>query len=305
MQPRNLLDNSDFRNPVNQKGQTSYIGSDQGLYTIDRWKIWGNSTLTVNDGYIEITDRAYQYFTPNTFKNTVHTFAAKRLDGTIVITTFNPNQETTQDIYGNLLGSDAWTTIIGVTGGQYVWAALYEGSYTADTLPPYVPNGYAAELAACNSAPVDVGGGYGGGPLQAYPVGSIYVSATPTSPASLFGGTWEQMKDRFLLGAGDSYAAGGTGGEATHTLTRNEIPNYKIGGLAVMVPPLHGNWSNGGISASGLGDTSQTKPGIADVHNNRIDSGTQYGWDIYSYGGGSAHNNMPPYLAVYMWKRVS
>lgn len=146
LQPRNLLDNSDFRNPVNQRGATSYTGVE---YTIDRWKIWDNSTLNVNDGYIEITERAYQYYPLNTFKNTVHTFAAKKIDGTIVITTFNPNNEPIQDIYGNLLGSDGYTTIIGLARGQYVWAALYEGTYTADTLPPYVPKGYGAELAEC------------------------------------------------------------------------------------------------------------------------------------------------------------
>ena len=149
LQPRNLLDNSDFRNPVNQRGQTSYIGSDKGVYTIDRWKIWENSTLNVNDGYIENIGRVYQYYLPNTLKNTVHTFAAKKFDGTIITTTFNPNQKPTEDIYGNLLGSDGWTTIIGLNNGQYVWAALYEGSYTAETLPPYVPKGYAAEFAEC------------------------------------------------------------------------------------------------------------------------------------------------------------
>lgn len=141
--------------------------------------------------------------------------------------------------------------------------------------------------------------------LALYPVGAVYISANSTSPASLFGGTWTQLTDRFLLGAGNTYGAGSAGGEATHTLTRNEIPNYKIGDLAVMVPALHGNWSNGGISSSSLGDVSNTKPGLADKSNNSITSGIQYGYQIDSYGGGSAHNNMPPYLAVYMWKRVN
>ena len=141
--------------------------------------------------------------------------------------------------------------------------------------------------------------------LKAYPVGAIYISTSSTSPAYLFGGTWEQLTDRFLLGAGNAYGAGSAGGESMHTLTREELPNYKIGDLAVMVPAVHGNWSNGGIVACGLGDASRTKPGVADRSNNRIDSGIQYGWEIDSYGGGSAHNNMPPYLAVYMWKRVS
>ena len=141
--------------------------------------------------------------------------------------------------------------------------------------------------------------------LALYPVGAVYISANSTSPASLFGGTWTQLTDRFLLGAGNTYGVGSVGGESMHTLTRDEIPNYKIGRLATIVPPLHRNWSNDGISASSLGETSETKPGIADNNNNKITSGIQYGYDIYSYGGGSAHNNMPPYLAVYMWKRVS
>ena len=57
-----------------------------------------------------------------------------------------------------------------------------------------------------------------------YPVGAIYMSVNSTNPASLFGGTWEQIKDRFLLSAGDSYSAGSTGGEAEHTLTYGEMP---------------------------------------------------------------------------------
>lgn len=63
-----------------------------------------------------------------------------------------------------------------------------------------------------------------------YPVGSIYMSVNSTSPASLFGGTWERIKDRFLLAAGDTYSAGSTGGEAQHTLTVDEMPShYHIG----------------------------------------------------------------------------
>lgn len=60
----------------------------------------------------------------------------------------------------------------------------------------------------------------------AYPVGSIYMSVNSTSPSSLFGGTWVQLKDRFLLAAGDSYAAGTTGGEASHILSTGELPSH-------------------------------------------------------------------------------
>ena len=60
-----------------------------------------------------------------------------------------------------------------------------------------------------------------------YPVDSIYMSVNSTSPASLFGGTWTQLKDRFLLGAGSTYSNGATGGAATVTLTSDQIPSHK------------------------------------------------------------------------------
>ncbi|MBR2781172.1 MAG: hypothetical protein IKD81_07175 [Eubacteriaceae bacterium] len=59
-----------------------------------------------------------------------------------------------------------------------------------------------------------------------YPVGSIYMSTVQTSPQSLFGGIWERIKDRFLLSAGDSYAAGAVGGEESHVLSVNEMPSH-------------------------------------------------------------------------------
>ena len=62
---------------------------------------------------------------------------------------------------------------------------------------------------------------------MAHPIGSIYRSVNATNPATLFGGTWEQIKDCFLLSAGDTYAAGSTGGEATHKLTVAEMPAPK------------------------------------------------------------------------------
>lgn len=137
-----------------------------------------------------------------------------------------------------------------------------------------------------------------------YPVGSIYISVNNVNPSVLFGGTWEQIQDRFLLGAGSTYSAGSTGGEANHTLTQSEIPSYLIGDLPEIVPVDHRNWANGGIVESNLGKTSPTKPGIKSNGNN-ITSGTQYSYKIYSNGGGKPHNNMPPYLAVYIWKRVN
>ena len=117
--------------------------------------------------------------------------------------------------------------------------------------------------------------------LDVYPVGSIYMSVNSTSPATLFGGTWEQLEDRFLLGAGSTYTAGDTGGEATHLLDTNEIPSHSH-------YVMHRAWSWSGSGGSYLGMT---------------DSGGHSGFNTGNTGGGQAHNNMPPYLVVYMWKR--
>lgn len=120
-----------------------------------------------------------------------------------------------------------------------------------------------------------------------YPVGSIYMSVNNVSPATLFGGTWKAIQGKFLLGANSStYKAGSTGGEAAHTLTENEMPNHK-----------HSIWfpNDGGEQSAEIGypDTGSKNTYYAEASKT---SGT---------GGGAAHNNMPPYLAVYIWKRTA
>lgn len=119
-----------------------------------------------------------------------------------------------------------------------------------------------------------------------HPVGSVYQSTDPTSPADLFGGTWEQIKDVFLLAAGDSHAAGSTGGEETHTLTKAEIPDHahtlKYTGQSVTE----------GVNAIRLYQAASNQYNAY--------SGSQS-----SDCGGQAHNNMPPYLAVYTWRRTA
>lgn len=130
-----------------------------------------------------------------------------------------------------------------------------------------------------------------------YPIGSIYMSVNSTSPATIFGGTWEQIQDTFLLAAGSTYAAGTTGGAATHahttgdcTLTVNQIPSHR-----------HLISANANTSVSG---------GYSGMHY--TSASTTNGASAYE-GGGKAHNhgntgsssNMPPYLAVYVWKRTA
>ena len=116
-----------------------------------------------------------------------------------------------------------------------------------------------------------------------YPIGSIYMSVSSTNPGNLFGGTWSQIKDTFLLSAGDTYTAGSTGGEATHTLTVNEMPSHKHA-----IPYVFGSIGGGGSWITDAGATSNYNPNATGAT-----------------GGGQAHNNMPPYLTVYMWQRTA
>lgn len=119
-----------------------------------------------------------------------------------------------------------------------------------------------------------------------YPVGAIYMSTSSTSPATLFGfGSWSRIQDAFLLGVGSSYAtySGKTGGEATHTLTESEMPAHKHG---IYVYNASGSTSNvyaykaDGYVGGGIANTT-------------------------AVGSGSAHNNMPPYYGVYIWRRTA
>lgn len=128
-----------------------------------------------------------------------------------------------------------------------------------------------------------------------YPVGSIYMSVNATSPASLFGGTWESLGGRFLIGQDETYTAGSTGGEAAHTLTVNEMPTHSH-------TLKRQQW---------FSDDAVYYADTGSIYNWRSGEG-KYGTTSYSYrgntensGGGHAHNNMPPYLAVYMWKRTA
>lgn len=128
-----------------------------------------------------------------------------------------------------------------------------------------------------------------------YPVGSIYMSVNDVNPSTLFGGTWERIQDKFLLSAGNTYTAGDTGGAATVTLTTNQIPSHSHN-FGRYVPSSGAGFF--GDDTDKQGGTAHMKV-CANKNNFSNITGTQ------ASGGGQAHNNMPPYLVVYVWKRIS
>ena len=121
-----------------------------------------------------------------------------------------------------------------------------------------------------------------------YPIGAIYLSVSATNPATLFGGKWEQIKDRFLLAAGDTYSNGSTGGEANHKLTIAEMPSHKH-----QIKTNNDDWNN---SANG-GKYGTTHDGANSWYNTN--------WYTENSGGNGAHNNIQPYITAYFWKRIS
>ena len=128
-----------------------------------------------------------------------------------------------------------------------------------------------------------VGNWYSAG-LLAYPVGSIYMSVNSTSPATLFGGTWTEITGRFLLAHDSSHPAGSTGGEFSTTLTVDTMPTHR-----------HEQYVTANDGGSAVrNDYSSDQHGYAYAQG----VSTSY------TGGGKAHNNTPPYLSVYMWKRT-
>ena len=139
-----------------------------------------------------------------------------------------------------------------------------------------------------------------------YPVGSIYMNVNSTNPGTLFGGTWEQIQGKFLLGMSSSYPAGSSGGEATHKLTSNEIPEHAhyLGQMGNTIRMLPSN-----LAAN---DPNQ------EMYTTQVNSsGSGYFKPTVTWGGyflaaqlvntpyDQPHNNMPPYLSVYIWKRTA
>lgn len=161
-----------------------------------------------------------------------------------------------------------------------------------------------------------------------YPVGALYMSTTSTSPATLFGGTWERIKDRFILASGDTYTnVTGTGGAATVTLTSAQSGVPAFGVQTDNASPEHSHTPNAATTPGaqfliGTG-VSRTRTAISssgdrythtttNQDNLQMRSSTDSAYATHSHqvsipakNASQAHNNMPPYIIVNVWRRTA
>lgn len=138
-----------------------------------------------------------------------------------------------------------------------------------------------------------------------YPVGSIYLSVNNVDPSTLFGGTWERIEGKFLLASSSTHAIGTIGGEESHTLTQGELPHltgYAQAGnyWASSNTEVTANGQNGILTLTGVNEEYTSPTGWA----NNVAARRPGNLGI-SFGNDEPHNNMPPYLTVNIWKRIS
>lgn len=178
----------------------------------------------------------------------------------------------------------------GQTVGTYV-VSSQDGTTVMVSLKAMQDGGDAATLGGKTAAQLTSGFVTAAQLLERiYPVGSIYMSANNVSPQTFLGGTWTQIQGKFLLAASDAYPAGSTGGEATVSLTGAQNGPHQHSGITVDGTPL--SWSFPAVTpGSGTAGTLTTQGEQMPLAE--------------SSGRGEPHNNMPPYLAVYVWQRMA
>lgn len=171
----------------------------------------------------------------------------------------------------------------------------------------------------------------------AFPVGAVYITAGNTNPGTFLGGTWAQIaQGRALIGVGslgsDTYAAGETGGAALVTLSKTEMPWHNHGGVTggQSNDHTHGGWTDSQgthqhsyidrykVAGTGAGDWGSPNEGgmteswrvteMSGAHSHNVGTNgvsANHTHAVFGEGGGGAHENRMPYLAVYFWQRTA
>lgn len=131
--------------------------------------------------------------------------------------------------------------------------------------------------------------------LRKYPLGMIVGFDTDIDPNEAYGGVWERIKGRFIWGVDDNETVGVTGGEKTHTLTVAELAAHRHGKIYYA-----DSGKTFGLADTGTSPTSAWALEYAGADNHPGDS-----LNTGETGGGEPHNNMPPYYAVYLWRKTA
>lgn len=139
-----------------------------------------------------------------------------------------------------------------------------------------------------------------------YPIGSIYLSVNEVSPNLIFGGSWEEIEGRFLLGSSTNYPLGSIGGEKDHLLTTNEMPVHTH---TIAASGGHSHTANflevrSRINGQDSNNVARPNTSSYDSTGTVTTSNGAHSHTVSSTGNGQAHNNMPPYLSVKIWKRI-
>lgn len=202
---------------------------------------------------------------------------------------------------GNISTSISWGDIIGDIDDQSDLQLEFQTKADVSSLSTVATSGAYSDLTgAPNLATVATSGSYAdlsnkpSIPTNTsiidliYPVGSYYWNSNSTSPATLFGvGTWTQITNQFIFAAGGDYASGDTGGEVDHLLTIQEMPSHDH--RCIMDQSFYA-----------YGGPMESNEGPASGHG--------YAYPFYysftgTKGGSRSHNNMPPYIVAYCWRR--
>ena len=131
-----------------------------------------------------------------------------------------------------------------------------------------------------------------------YPVGSVCMFNANIDPNEMYGGTWVRIKGKFILGADDdTYPLGSEGGEAETLLTEDQMPIHRH--KEIFYAENQGDVTVGGGTVR--------LPDSAYLFSQQPTSGAAVGFfgDALPSGGNQPHNNMPPYVAFYIWAKVA
>ncbi len=235
--------------------------------------------------------------------------SANAINATNLNSRFNEMKEALQSIVNEKTG-----TVVSVKNAQGIYEAT-DISFDSDP-QTQITNEATTRANIDNSLQTQINNIWD----KIYPIGSIYMSVSTTSPAVLFGGTWQALQDRFLLGSGTEYLLNEIGGEKTHTLTEQEMPYH----THIQNPHRHRVLSGNGKTGNAAGIGYDWNYGIGGCDNDQSArnwydrSGNSSGANpliedvtaTNQHAGGKdkvtqPHNNLPPYLVVNMWKRTT